>query len=109
MNVLTEKSREVLVEAALRGHPQIKGQLHTDKGDCALGVLHRHYHRQMGTEIDMGWCSQSINELVNAKYLIQLSGQVPCVMCGDRIMTNHPVAHYNDVHEWDFLTISRKL
>jgi hypothetical protein len=111
MNMLTEKGREVLVEAALRGHPQSKGQLHSDTGDCALGVLHRHYHQEMGTETDrkLRWCHQPIDELVNAEYLTPFSGKVTCVVCGDRPRTLHPVAHYNDVHEWDFLTIACKL
>ena len=44
MNILTEKGREVLIQAALRGHPTIIGTLHGKKGDCALGVPRLHFH-----------------------------------------------------------------
>lgn len=43
---MNQKARDLLVQAALDGHVQIKGHLHehNGKGDCAAGILHIGYH-----------------------------------------------------------------
>ena len=111
MTLLTEKGREVLIDAALRGHQQIRGSLHgrqgLKEGDCALGVMHRHYHQKIGTEEQYRWCFLPVKELVEAGYLVEQAGLIGCPDCGIRSLL-HPVAHYNDEHGWDLLTIARK-
>ena len=81
----------VLVDAALQGHPQIRGVFHSEKGDCALGVLHLAIPGH--TRVDV--CADMF-ALLKTHY-------------GLRPSTCQEIARKNDIARWDFLTIARKL
>ena len=81
----------VLVEAALRGDPQLRRVFHGKKGDCALGIL----HKAIPGHASQDKCSDLFRVLKDAYGM-----DANC--CRRVIMAN-------DYAGWDFLTIARKM
>lgn len=90
-------AREILIQAGLTGVKQIFGNFHDgSSGYCALGVL----------GYDNG-------DYLNHALLDQKYGLIApafCPECGILAgMEFELIAHLNDSHEFDFLTIARKM
>lgn len=97
---MNDQGREALVQAALRGVRQIRAKFADEHGGrCALGVLAD---------------AAGLNPLVEPwsdterAYGLDLTKQ-PCALCGFMGTESQTIAHLNDIHELDFLTIARKV
>ena len=97
---MNDRAREILATAGLQGHPQIRKTWHTDKGECALGVLHLACH----------------------------ATREEALQCYNARQNNHEYNNFSEIREmfdlswpelrqiwtandngWDFLTIARKI
>lgn len=92
---MNAEAAEKLVQAALTGVRQItEGYADDDGGRCAAGVL--------------GYRAEKFDEALDAEYA--LGGPCLCPACGSELSCERAlIIHLNDTHEWDFLTIARKL
>ena len=98
---MNDEARELLVKAALEGHPQIRGDYHdfSSGGDCALGIFHRAMHNGQqcyhGTWADAKACSDSMAE----RFGLSVNDRLEIARRNDGRMGYEP---------HDFLTIARK-
>lgn len=105
---MEERAREALVAAALAGRPQITGLFHSPKGDCAIGILHdlvEGHKREACASLDV-----PLDELSLTMGLGQYNRT--CLVEGCNHFFSYEtalIAHLNDSHGWDFLTIARKM
>ena len=99
---MNTKAREALVAAALSGRPQIRGRYHREDGlgDCALGILH-----ELDPSHTLLICGVENHAAIG---LTDTPVKCPVEGCQRRLREVGLVAHLNDEHEWDFLTIARK-
>ena len=90
---MNERAREVLIEAAMQGVPQIKGKLRDGYGGfCAGGVLIKAYLEEQG----LAWSIFSWGQPVLVHY--DMSNEE----WEDMVDANNNL-------DWDFLTIARKI
>lgn len=102
---MNEKGVEVLVQAAMRGVKQIKNHLSDGQGGmCANGVLISALGRGQLTNPDQ-W------RKYQQEYGISLETDPrTCQLCYRDFQSEAGhIAHLNDYHDMDFLTIARKL
>ena len=93
---MNDKAREVLVAAALRGHKQVQGDMHLNKGECAIGVLHLAYHNTRVGAVRCWLHGRMGLHDWEAQYGLDSDGMME-------------VIRRNDQDGWDFLTIARKV
>jgi hypothetical protein len=101
---MNERGRDALIQAALAGRPQAIGHIYDRQhGHCALGIL----------ADDAGLLDKMMPDLVSIASLAtiyDLAGLRPCPTgCGYRAIEVDLIAHLNDQHHWDFLSIAHKL
>ena len=96
---MNDRAREVLIDAALKGQKQIKGQLHDGKGGvCAMGALHLTLHDGDHLAAHACYRKGSPDCWFSAVWqAFDLAGEVAEIEIA------------NDLHGWDFLTIARKI
>ena len=102
---MNDTARELLVQAALNGHKQIKGQMHDygfNEGECALGILHLALHHTRKAAIACNSSSQATLSMKANSYM-----EVQKAFDISREDAN-TIINKNDEAGWDFLTISRK-
>lgn len=100
---MNERGFDALVAAALSGQRQIRGKLSDTTGLCALGVLYDTlYPRNM-----RGGLEANEDDVVSSFELSREASK--CPDCEAILTEASMLVHLNDVHEWDFLTIARKL
>lgn len=108
-----DEAAEVLVAAGLRGHPEQRGVVHGDAGDCALGIVHLALHQ--GKREARACAIGAYPHLLRAlgRELIwrcPVGGLDSCpspLDCGHTLMTL--IFHLFERHGLDALTIGRKL
>ena len=98
---MNERAQEALVEAALRGVPQIKGHYMLDDSRCAVGVLYDATRKETGLkgaryDVPCGPLPDNLSELV-IKWAEMTQEELRDMICA------------NDDLGWDFLTIARKI
>jgi hypothetical protein len=99
---MNEKAVEVLVDAALRGVPQARGSFVSGEARCALGVL--------GEAMGLSMVSETFYPCALSAHYEMRFHRMRCPVCHkEQFAEDRLVAHLNDAHEWDFLTIARKL
>lgn len=92
---MNERAREALIQAALKGVPQIKGKLHDGKGGhCAFGIIHLDLHQ--GDELAALLC------------IGPRTGAPRCDDLREAYLQDTEIVKANDDLGWDFLTIARK-
>lgn len=92
---MNEQAREVLVRAAMDGHPQAQGAYHKEDGsDCAIGLLHLTLHR---TRYEAMACVDGRCWMAKLRDRFGLD-------CDE----TERIFAANDVVGWDFLTIATK-
>ena len=95
---MNEAAREKLIRAQMAGVEQVKGRLGEGKALCAIGVLLNWENWRMAHWKDL-----------ETRWGVSFSQAVPCPECGERRREANLIAHLNDEHEFDFLTIARKM
>ena len=108
---MNQEAVDVLVAAALAGRRQVYGRLSTSGGGrCALGFLceaaglvHEDGSVYYKPEI-LGRYGLSPRLRVNP-----MGNDVACLTCSGALHEPTLITHLNDDHEWDLLTIARKL
>ena len=94
--MLSEKAVAVLVDAALKGVPQIQGRYHDGYGgSCAVGVL----HAAIPNHKPLNFCGECGSHLIMES--VQQAYGITEQDCRDMLQDN-------DVRGIDFLTIARK-
>ena len=98
---MNERAREALVDAALRGVPQIKGVYTLYESRCAVGVLYDAVKKETGLkgaryDVPCGPLPDNISELV-MRWAEMTEDELEYMICA------------NDDLGWDFLTIARKI
>ena len=94
---MDQRAIDALVAAGLNNRPQVFGTLHRGEGACALGViLAAEVREERWWTVEPRWASWS-------------DPQVSCPHCEQYGTEAWLIVHCNDVHQWDFLTIARKL
>lgn len=102
---LTEKGVEVLREAALRGHPQVRGNYHGPDGDCVLGVFHIDMHQANRAEaLQCKNTTDCLMDIYNGS-----SGHITDRITDQTAECCRALINANDMLGWDFLTIATKL
>ena len=98
---MNEQAREALVSASLQGVRQIRGIFWNGKGGyCALGVLAKSLGLE-GSRIEPWYKTEHGAELSQER--------LQCPACNFMGVESLVISHMNDDHEFDFLTIARKL
>ena len=96
---MDQRAIDALVEAGLNNRLQIFGALRRGAGACAMGVI-------LGAEAEkreLLWLT------VEPRWASWSDPQVSCPHCEQYGTEAWLIVHCNDVHQWDFLTIARKL
>lgn len=102
---MNERGVGVLVDAAMRGQKQVRGMFYDGQGGmCASAVLSEALNRRAGVGESWSWDSLAV---ITEAY--DLTGWRKCPECGDKMHDLNLVAHLNDAHSADFLTIARKM
>ena len=92
---MNERAVEVLVKAAMDGVRQIRGEMtDPDGGRCALGALGFTNTSSFAIALMYG---MSFAPMMCPECSVAFSDEIGLI------------AHLNDFHGWDFLTIARKL
>ena len=109
-----DEAAAVLVEAGLRGHPEQRGVVHGDHGDCALGIVHLALHggvRQVALRCPIGPYPHLLRALGReCVWRCPIGSDPTCVVTvgfGHTLMTL--IFHLFERHHLDALTIGRKL
>jgi len=101
---MNERGVEALVAAAMRGQPQGHGAYITAEGLCAFGVLAQALGWSTTAEIDRSFV------LLARAYEIDMQQPRICPECGKETSSEGIlIVHLNDSHQFDWLTIARKL
>ena len=105
---MNQRAVDALVGAAMRGVPQIKDKFGDDAGGrCVMGVL-----------LDSAGMLEQTGRLRAECTIYDIMGMfglsydaVECPECGVECHAGEDdlLMHLNDTHEWDFLSIARKL
>ena len=97
---MNQEARDKLVEAELRGVPQIRGSYSNSKGKCALGVLGY-------PDLVSSWKTFRLEDTASDCPFLHTDLQLPtCPITS--ISEPMLVIHLNDDHGLSFLDIARK-
>jgi hypothetical protein len=101
---MNERGAEVLEAAAMKGTKQIKGRRSDGlDGYCALGILDaartRNVRQEFGLTTPVSGCPE-------CGAMVHPGPYNPGMPIADE---DSLIAHLNNDHDWDFLTIARKL
>ena len=94
---MNDVARDILVEAALKGVKQARGCFRDGNGSfCAMGVLY-----QKLADMDLGTWDEEGFDTWRADAVERTFGVTP--------LEQAAIVRANDVLNWDFLTIARKI
>lgn len=109
---MNQQARDLLVNAALQGRPQITKAYHSGNGDCAIGVLHdlsEQHNRETCMWRERPALISQANDTIKVAGLSVDTRPCPVEKCFYAGTEGRMISHLNDEHKWDFLTIAREL
>jgi len=109
MNYLTQEQADALIDAAMRGVRQIKGTFEDEFGGrCAIGAMFPSGESMYTPVAACPFCGATQTWTGVATSMGQAPPSSEMLTLPLRDVTAL-VIHLNNDHEWDFLTIARKL
>jgi len=104
---MNQRGADALIQAGLRGDKQVEGAFVRDGGACAVGTMM--LALGFGGMFGIADLDDAVYALAS-EYEIDLLKPVTCPECHQSVGSELcRIAHMNDKHHWDFITIARKL